>query len=544
MRGPERDKLEDTDRMESGKGEPGPAILDAGWVKAILRLSQSSTPRVDAAPVLGIPVRVYPRSVHVFEESVIFLGRESGMKYLYVAGNARSLAKGFEGETVTGTSLPDGSGLLRCPLTHSNAAFLREIFGFARPQKIGVQNSIGLGDRLGIANPGHLRAVRQTPFRPVLAQQSIRELDRTERTAEEVLDAASWAVFQEGYHGGFGADADHLKLERDIDRMVRAGYTMITFDPGDHVINEADRLSAVELRHRMRSLPWEVLEDAPEAFLARYRGHSFRLTGGASLEPTGEQVLRALIKYGGAIAHVLRLFRYLSSHYGRDQFEIELSVDETESVTTPFEHFLVVSELKRRGIPLVGLAPRFPGNFEKGIDYRGDLEHFRREYLQHVAVARTLGPYKISFHSGSDKFSVYREVGRIREGTVHIKTAGTSYLEALRTVAAVAPELFREILDFSRQQYEEERRSYHVSADVEAVPPAGECSDADLLGLFGQDDARQVLHVAYGKVLTARNPDGTFRFRTRLLEVLDAHEEDYYANLERHFLRHLAPFLD
>ena len=62
--------------------------------------------------------------------------------------------------------------------------------------------SLGLGDRLGLASPGHLHCLPGTKIRPVLAQQSIRELVLTGRTYEEVLDAASWAVFQEGYHTG------------------------------------------------------------------------------------------------------------------------------------------------------------------------------------------------------------------------------------------------------------------------------------------------------------------------------------------------------
>ncbi len=106
-------------------------------------------------------------------------------------------------------------------------------------------------------------------------------------------------------------------------------------------------------------------------------------------------------------------------------------------MTTPFEHWLVASELRRLGVEWVGLAPRFVGDFEKGIDYRGDLEVFRREYLKHLAIAEALGPYKISIHSGSDKFGVYRVIGEIGKGGVHVKTAGTSYLEALRTVAGL-----------------------------------------------------------------------------------------------------------
>jgi hypothetical protein len=218
-------------------------------------------------------------------------------------------------------------------------------------------------------------------------------------------------------------------------------------------------------------------------------------------------------------------------------------VDETESVTSPFEHFLVVSELKRLGIPLVSLAPRFIGDFEKGIDYKGDLDQFRAEYVKHVKIAEMLGPYKISVHSGSDKFGVYQVIGSLGRGHVHVKTAGTGYLEALRTIAENETGLFRAILDFSREQYNTEKASYHVSAKIEKVPTSTQCTDAQLLELFNQDDSRQVLHVAYGKVLTSKNANEDNLFRDRIFNCLKAHEQRHYAHVQRHFMRHLKPFL-
>ena len=79
----------------------------------------------------------------------------------------------------------------------------------------------------------------QYNMRPIFAQQSIRELTRTGREADEVMDAALWAVLQEGYKNGFGADADHLKTIEDVDRMVDAGFTFFTIDPGNYVVNVA-----------------------------------------------------------------------------------------------------------------------------------------------------------------------------------------------------------------------------------------------------------------------------------------------------------------
>jgi hypothetical protein len=427
-------------------------------------------------------------------------------------------------------------------LDHANAVAVRQLCDGARPQPLGLDDSFGLGDRLGIAGQAHLRALRGTGFRVVLAQQSIRELERTERTPEDVMDAATWAVLEEGWTEAWGADADHLKTGADVDLMAEAGFTMFTIDPGDHVVDAADEMSLSELQEAAADLPWSELEDTLGAALRRYAGEGIEVERGLILDPSAEDVLRAWVKYGAPLAHTAKMYRHIASTMGERPFEVEVSVDETASVTTPFEHWLVASELRRLGVEWIGLAPRFVGDFEKGIDYRGDLEVFRGEYLKHLAIADSLGPYKISIHSGSDKFGVYRVIGEIGKGGVHVKTAGTSYLEALRTVAACEPKLFREILDFSRSLYEHERRTYHVSAELERVPAAADLKNRELKNLFEDDDARQVLHVTFGRVLTEKGDDGQYLFKDRLLAALAEHETVHYENLVAHFRRHTAPF--
>lgn len=506
--------------------------------------SIKTTQAASDLPVLDLEttgqIRVYPRSVQHVDGMSLFMGREGDGKSLFLF--YRDMGSHYAGLFHAESTKEIETGILsRCPLTHQNADAVRQMLDFTRPILIGLDTSIGLGDRLGLANPGHLQAVEGTDIRPVLAQQSIRELERTERTPEEVMDAATWAVLQEGYEGGFGSDADHLKTPEHIDLMMQAGFTMFTIDPGDHVVNEADSLPVGELD--VTGLAWDVLEDTPEHFISRYADRKLPVSARLTLEPTEEDVLRALVKYGNVLIHTVKMAGYLHERYPDSPTELELSVDETESVTSPFEHFMVVNELKRLGIELVSLAPRFVGDFEKGIDYKGDLELFKEEFLKHVDIAEHLGPYKISFHSGSDKFQVYELVGSLGEGRIHVKTAGTSYLEALRTVALVDPQFFREILDFSRGLYDTEKRTYHVSAEPGKVRPSDGYADEELTELFDQDDARQVLHVTFGRVLTEKDPAGNYIFRERLAALLQHHEEEHYDILRRHFRRHIEPFI-
>ena len=220
-------------------------------------------------------------------------------------------------------------------------------------------------------------------------------------------------------------------------------------------------------------------------------------------------------------------------------FELEVSVDETATPTTPAEHYFFAAELNRLGVKWVSMAPRFIGRFEKGVDYIGDLEAFRASFARHVGVMRTAGPYKISIHSGSDKFAIYPIVAELAGGLVHLKTAGTSYLEAVRTVAGIDPGLFRHIYDFAREHYDTDRKTYHVSADMSKVPPAAAFSDGELAGRIDDFHTRQALHCTFGSVLTA---GGGKLFRDRLCAALADDEEAHYANLAAHLGRHLEPF--
>ena len=181
--------------------------------------------------------------------------------------------------------------------------------------------------------------------------------------------------------------------------------------------------------------------NSPKDLLARYLAPQH--VEGRVLQFDEEILVRASVKYGRAIAHVARLYRHLATVGSGRAWEVEISVDETETPTTPAEHVYFATELRRLGVQWVSLAPRYIGRFEKGVDYIGDLAAFTADFAIHAAIARTLGPYKLSLHSGSDKFSIYEIAARETQGLVHLKTAGTSYLEALRTVAQVQPDLLR-----------------------------------------------------------------------------------------------------
>lgn len=475
---------------------------------------------------------------------IFFLGRRGKEKRLCLAWEAASspeLLGDFCGERFSAQVGDLHLDMQAGYLDHTNAVGLRKHLAFLRPQLIGMKPTIGTGDRLGLATPAHVRAVRGTGLRPVFAQQSIREMTRTGRTPEEVMDTATFGAFEEGWRDGFGADADHLKTKEDIDATVAAGFTMFTIDPGDHVDNEGETGDIVTLRKKFEALPWPDLETAMEDQCSRCIDKSVRLPDDRVVTLDEESLFRAAVKYGRALAHTAAMYRHVKEKMGDRPFELEMSVDETATPTSVAEHVFVAGELRRLGVEWVSLAPRFVGEFEKGVDYIGDLAAFERTFAQHVAVAQHFGPYKISIHSGSDKFSIYPVAARLAGDLIHLKTAGTSYLEALRAIASIDPGLFREILSFAIERYPEDRASYHVSAKLEKVPRPENVTDDELSGLLDEFDAREALHVTFGSVLTAEG-DGKPRFRDRLMEALTANEEVHYETVRAHIERHVRPF--
>lgn len=400
---------------------------------------------------------------------------------------------------------------------------------------LGTQPSFGFGDRLGLATPGHCRALMQFggPIKGIFAQQSIREMSRTKRTPEQVVAESEEALLRMGYNEVRGADADHLKSTDDVDYVFSSGFTFFTIDPSAYVNGAADSLSEEKVIEN-----FDLLEKKPE-WIGHYSGQSISLDTGDQLLMDELAVKRCALKYGNAIEHAIELGRYIRNKAdaaGRE-IEIEMSIDETDQPTNAVEHFVFADQLIRAGLPLVSLAPRFFGNFEKGIDFFGDRDGFEQTLREHAAIARYLNHYKLSLHSGSDKLSIYDVFARETRGRFHVKTAGTSYLEALHVMAATDEPFFRQVIDFSRERFEQDRATYHLSNGLaDALDPNEIDTPDELLNEYLKKDAgRQILHVTFGSIMN--HPDLGLGLRFRLVN----HSRLYEEYLIEHFRKHLEP---
>ncbi|HUO07078.1 MAG TPA: tagaturonate epimerase family protein [Phycisphaerae bacterium] len=412
------------------------------------------------------------------------------------------------------------------------------------PSVLGLAASFGFGDRTGLATPGHVAALKKAGkgIKPIFAQQSIREMTRTQRTPEQVMGDALKGMARGEYFGEHGADADHLKVPEDVDRTAAAGFTFFTIDPSDDVDPRTDDYSRGELQEKFAAVREQV------TWFDTYRGKRVVLPTGTVIDLNEDAVMRAAVKYGRAINRAVKMAQHIDAVHAKagKKYEIELSVDETPQPTTLAEHWIIAEQVLQRGMKLVSLAPRYIGDFEKGVDYKGDVAAFTKSLADHVAVMEQLGPYKLSLHSGSDKLSIYETFARTTKGRWHVKTAGTSYLEMLRVIARHDEKLFREVIDFGRAHYDVDKATYHVSATVGGVPAPSDIKESKALERFYLElwedvkpgkgftqPGRQILHCTFGSTLTDAHLGAAVR------KVLAENAGTFTEVLTEHFAKHL-----
>ena len=473
------------------------------------------------------PAGIYPASIHFADGAVVAMGRDEKSRFLLILAKGEDkLPAGFVGEAV---KLDTGACGLAAPLSAENAAALRRHFPWCAPRSLrNERTSIGCGDRLGLATAGQLRAAKKFRLSPVLAQQSMRELTMTKRTFREVVDDATFMVFAEDYRNGYGADGDHLKNIPDIDTALDAGMPMITLDLSEVMNAAAGDWSDDEVQKAFDALP----DDEQVRALNGYADKNYFLDG-ETVEISAADARRCAVMYNKALKFAEEVHQHLKKRRG-DEFDLEISIDETTTPTLPAHHLYIARELMNRGVTVSSVAPRFVGEFQKAVDYIGDVAEFDRQFKVHAKIAKAFGNYKISVHSGSDKFAVYPTVGRETQGFLHLKTAGTSWLVAVEVIAAHDPALYRDMHRYAEAHFTEMLKLYHITADLRRIPPLDTLKDAELPELIhSHPDARQLLHITYGPILTGE-------LRDRFFTAMHKFESAYAEALEKHFDKHFT----
>ncbi len=474
---------------------------------------------------LGRSVKLYEKSVTSLGECIIALIRVSAETYLVAQGSGPVFDE-LTGRTEQGCKI--------CPADHANRLVLNKYLPYTAPVANTTKRpSLGLGDRLGRAGAGHIQALKGSRVFPILAQQSIRELTFTGRSFDDVIDAAAYAVFQEGYTTGYGADGDHLKKCEDIEKALKQGATMITLDSSEQIDNSIATLEEDALLAR-----YQQLEQRTRELYERLYQEQLISIGEDSLKLDRKHLMQDVLTYHKALDFIQMVYeRYIST--SSKPLDFEISIDETDTPTDPKSHVFIASELKRRQVVVSTLAPRFIGEFQKGIDYIGDLDLFTADLGLHAAIAEHFG-YRLSIHSGSDKFSIFPILAKTIKGSFHVKTAGTNWLEAVRLVALKDPALYRRMHAHALKRFPDAKKFYHVTTKPDRITALEEVQDSDLWRYLEDDNTRQVLHITYGYLLRDLNEQGESLLGDELFDLLGREEEGYRSLLAKHIGKHLS----
>ena len=313
------------------------------------------------------------------------------------------------------------SELLAGPRTVEGAATVRELVPELRPQPLGLRPSVGLGDRTGLATPGHVRALRSTgtTLAPIFAQQSIREMERTGRGPGEVMADATWALLEAGWDQPFGADADHLKTTEHIDRCLPWGYTLLH----DRPRRPRRRAGAVGAARRHAARPRRPARPParprrPRARRPPRRSCWRRRPPTARPSPTSRTSTSTCASARRPAASSSRSPSTRPTRGPR--------TPSTSSSPTRCGAWASSGSASRRASS---------ARSRRASTTSATSARWRRTSRSTPRSRERLGPYKLSVHSGSDKFSAYPAIAEATGGVLHLKTAGTSYLEALRAVA-------------------------------------------------------------------------------------------------------------
>ena len=471
-------------------------------------------------------VSFYSKSIFKKDNAIIAMARDCHDRFLMIFSTREDgIIAEFSGEQIG----DEGIFVRKCPLNANNAEVLRKLFPWTAPISLrDRKTTVGCGDRLGLASVGHIAACRKFQVTPVLAQQSMRELDLTGRTYREVVDDATFEVYQAGYKDGYGADGDHLKTIGDIDIALAANMPMITLDLSEVMNAAAGDWSDADVEAAFEKLDGEV----KDRITATYVDQAFEV-GENTVSFDAVTARRCAVMYLEALDFARKVHDHLEAKRG-DQFDLEISIDETTSPTLPSHHLFIIKELQYRKVHVTSLAPRFTGEFQKAIDYIGDLDEFDRQFKIHAEIAKAFGDYKVSIHSGSDKFAVYPTIGEMTGMRLHLKTAGTSWLEAVRVIAENDPVLYRVMHKCALDNFNAMLKLYHITADISKIPDVDTLYDEDLPKLMDMDEARQLLHITYGPILQDT------KIRPLFFDALHEFEEEYHEAIKKHFVKHLS----
>jgi tagaturonate epimerase len=335
--------------------------------------------------------------------------------------------------------------------------------------------SFGIGDRFAREGEAQLRAILKAQnagidISPVW-NKSNREHSIVHSKPDDTRKEADAAVASLGYKGSYFVDADHIGLG-NVEGFLESS-NFFTLDVAAF-IGKASSADDVD----------DFLDSCE-----KYKGEC-QIPGIESPFEVDNTFLRKMAdRFLVAISEAGNIYRFIKARKGANDFITEVSMDEVEAPQTPIEMFFILKMIADEGIPVQTIAPKFTGRFNKGVDYVGDVKQFAREFEEDILVidfaVKEFGlpeTLKLSVHSGSDKFSIYpvmAEIIRKHDKGLHVKTAGTTWLEEVIGLALAdgeALELAKNIYKKALERKDELCAPYAdvIDIDEKLLPSASE----------------------------------------------------------------------
>jgi hypothetical protein len=351
--------------------------------------------------------------------------------------------------------------------------------------------SFGIGDRFGQQGLAQLEALikaKDTGIEIVpVWNKSNREHQIIKSSPADTLLEADSAVLALQWEEPYYVDADHINMKTVDPFLEHANY--FTLDVADYIGSA-------------------ITEKELQEFLKEAQAYEGELVIPGIAQPftiSGEELVKIARSFLGAVREAAAIYKHIAHKKGTDSFIAEVSMDEVEAAQTPVELFFILMMIKQFGIPAQTIAPKFTGRFNKGVDYVGHVDLFRKEFEEDLLVidfaVKTFGlpdNLKLSVHSGSDKFSIYPIMGElIRKYNrgIHVKTAGTTWLEEVIGLAMAGGEALQMAKDFYSRAYERQDELCGPYASVIDIDPATLPEPAEVMQWDGERFASTLRHI-------------------------------------------------
>jgi hypothetical protein len=404
--------------------------------------------------------------------------------------------------------------------------------------------SIGIGDRFCMEGKAQLRALKKALDKGVeihpVWNKSNREHTIIGTEPISTRQEADAAVKEEHWEFPYFVDADHIGL-KTVDRFLSAS-DFYTLDVADFIGKPASAEEAEKFIEEMTPVLGTLTHPALDQ----------------QISLTAQDLRAFTAKYLLGLQEATKIYEYLKTKKGAGNFITEVSVDEATQPQSPAELYLFLAGLAKKGVAVQTVAPKFSGAFLKGIDYVGDVNAFSKEFKSDIAVVdiakKAFGlpeDLKLSIHSGSDKFSlyphIYAHLTKYNAG-VHLKTAGTTWLEEVIGLAADANGLAiaKKIYEQAFVRIEELRKPYETVVDINTanlpLPAAvDKWSSAEYVATLKHvqsnpkfnRDFRQLVHISFR--VAAEMGD---EYKNSLIKSRKSIEENVTENL---YVRHIQP---